>query len=40
MALTSLLDIGFTGWATAEVRGGDRQRIREVAQRMDKALGL
>ena len=30
----------FTGWSTAEVRGGDRRRIKEVAARMDRALGL
>ena len=33
-----LAALQFTGWATAEVKGGDRQRLREVAQRMDKAL--
>lgn len=36
----SLTKIGFTGWCTAEVRGGDRKRIEEVAQRMNQALGL
>ncbi len=35
-----LLQLRFTGWATAEVQGGDRDRLREVAQRMDQALGL
>ena len=35
-----LAQLEFTGWATAEVQGGDRERLREVAQRMDKALGL
>lgn len=30
----------FTGWATAEVQGGGPERLREVAQRMDQALGI
>lgn len=34
--LTALKAIGFSGWATAEVRGGDRARLEEVSQRMDK----
>lgn len=36
----SLKDIGFTGWATAEVGGGDRKRIQEIGERMDRVLGL
>lgn len=36
----ALKDIRFNGWATAEVGGGDAARIKQVAQRMDKALGL
>lgn len=37
----ALQDIGYTsGWATAEVPGGDRDRLAEIAQRMDQALGL
>jgi hypothetical protein len=32
--------VGFTGWATAEVRGGDAARLEEIARRMDGALGL
>ena len=32
--------INFTGWATAEVQGGDKDRLRQVAERMDKALGI
>ena len=36
----ALREIGFTGWATAEVSGGDAERMRQVAQRMDRALGL
>ncbi len=32
--------LSFTGWATAEVKGGDEARLTEVAANMDKALGL
>lgn len=32
--------IGFSGWATAEVRGGDRQRLAEISAEMDRILGL
>jgi len=35
-----LAKLEFTGWATAEVQGGDGERLREVAERMDRALGL
>ncbi len=38
---TALADIGYTsGWATAEVRGGDRDRLAEIAERMDNVLRL
>ncbi|QDT96122.1 sugar phosphate isomerase/epimerase family protein [Gimesia aquarii] len=37
----ALLDIGYTqGWATAEVKGGDRQRLQDISERMDRALDL
>jgi hexulose-6-phosphate isomerase len=36
----ALKEIGFTGWSTAEVEGGKRERIREIALQMDRALGL
>ncbi|MDX1564521.1 MAG: sugar phosphate isomerase/epimerase family protein [Phycisphaeraceae bacterium] len=36
----ALKAIGFTGWATSEVRGGDRARIQEVHERMTQALGV
>ena len=36
----ALAEIGFSGWSTAEVAGGDRQRVAEIASRMDRALGL
>lgn len=32
--------IGFTGWATAEVGGGDRERLADIAARMDRVLDL
>ncbi len=36
----ALDEIGFTGWATAEVGGGDLPRLTKVRQQMQKALGL
>lgn len=37
----ALAHIGYTtGWATAEVTGGDRQRLADIAERMDKVLQL
>ena len=32
--------IGYRGWVTAEVRGGDRQRLADISAQMDKILGL
>lgn len=37
---SALKAIRFNGWATAEVGGGDAARMKQVAERMDKALGL
>jgi hexulose-6-phosphate isomerase len=37
---TALADIGFAGWATAEVGGGGLQRLTEVRQQMQGAFGL
>lgn len=34
----ALADIGFTGWATAEVGGGDVERLTVVRKQMEKAL--
>lgn len=34
----ALDEIGFAGWATAEVKGGDLARLTEVCQQMQKAL--
>jgi len=33
-----LRKIDFHDWATAEVRGGDRQRLAEISQQMDQVL--
>ena len=35
-----LAAIDFTGWATCEVKGGDRDRLRQVVERMDQVLGI
>jgi L-ribulose-5-phosphate 3-epimerase len=35
-----LAKIGFTGWAAAEMRGGDWAYLAEVAKRMDRVLDL
>ena len=32
--------IGYRGWATAEVSGGNRQRLAEISQQMDQVLDL
>lgn len=36
----ALAEIGFTGWCTAEVGGGDRERLRDIATRMNRVLAL
>lgn len=35
---TALAEIGYQGWATAEVEGGTAERLRDVAERMDRVL--
>jgi len=35
-----LAAIKYEGWATAEVRGGDRARLADIASQMDRALDL
>ncbi len=37
---SALKATNFSGWATAEVRGGDRMRLLDISQRMDRVLGL
>ncbi len=36
----ALDDIGFAGWVTAEVGGGDVKRLTQVRQQMQKAFGV
>lgn len=36
----ALKAIDYHGWVTAEVRGGDRQRLAEIARQMDQVLDL
>lgn len=38
--LKALKEIGYTGWGTAEVKGGKRDRLAEIAQRMNNVLEL
>lgn len=35
-----LTKIDYHGWATAEVPGGDRKRLQDIAQQMDRVLDL
>jgi hypothetical protein len=35
-----LAKINFTGWAAAEMRGGDWAYLADVAKRMDKVLDI
>ena len=36
----ALLEVGYKGWGSAEVNGGDRERLKEIAERMDKVFAL
>lgn len=36
----ALLEIDYTGWAAAEVGGGDPERLKEISANMDKAFSL
>ncbi|MDF1814435.1 MAG: sugar phosphate isomerase/epimerase [Verrucomicrobiales bacterium] len=36
----ALQEINFSGWCAAEVKGGDLERLKEVAANMDRVLGL
>ncbi len=38
--LKALDEVGFHGWATAEVSGGGEKELRDVAQRMNRVLEL
>ncbi len=35
----ALAEVGYSGWATAEVGGGDRKRLADIKARMDRVLG-
>lgn len=35
-----LAKLDYEGWATAEVKGGDRERLADIARRMDRVLDL
>ncbi|MHC4398708.1 MAG: sugar phosphate isomerase/epimerase family protein [Planctomycetota bacterium] len=35
----ALREIGYRGWAAAEVTGGDRDRLAEILQRMNRVVG-
>jgi hexulose-6-phosphate isomerase len=34
----ALVEIGFSGWATAEVKPGNRRRLAEIVKQMDRVL--
>jgi len=36
----ALTEIEYTGWASAEVSGGDEDRLREISRRMDQVLAI
>ena len=37
---SELKKVNYTGWATAEVKGGDRSRLAEIAAQMNRVLDL
>ena len=37
---SELKRLGYRGWATAEVKGGDRRRLADIAARMNRVLDL
>jgi len=38
--MAALDEVGYHGWATAEVPGGDAARLRDIADRMDRIFAL
>ena len=38
--MAALRKIGYSGWATAEIPGGARARLAEIAMRMDKIFAI
>jgi hexulose-6-phosphate isomerase len=38
--LKALDEVGYRGWATAEVDGGGEKELKDIADRMNRCLGL
>ena len=38
--MQALRDVGYSGWAAAEVGGGDHARLKDIASRMDRVFTL
>jgi L-ribulose-5-phosphate 3-epimerase len=38
--LKALAEVGYSGWATSEVPGGGEKELRDIAERMNRVLGL
>jgi hexulose-6-phosphate isomerase len=38
--LKALAEVGYSGWATAEVGGGGEEKLKRISAQMDKVLGL
>ncbi|HXD85074.1 MAG TPA: sugar phosphate isomerase/epimerase family protein [Urbifossiella sp.] len=38
--LKALVEVGYNGWATAEVGGGGEDHLKKISAQMDKVLGL
>jgi hexulose-6-phosphate isomerase len=36
----ALLEIGYSGWAAAEVSGGGKEQLREISEQMDQVFAL
>jgi len=38
--LKALAEVGYNGWATSEVAGGGEKELKDIAERMNRVLGL
>ena len=38
--MKALDEIGYEGWATAEVGGGNEERLRDIGARMDRVFAM
>lgn len=38
--LKALAEVGYNGWATEEIGGGDEEKLKKISAAMDKVLGL